>query len=126
MIKCFHGTANYNINSFIENGIILKSREWSKYKTFCASLSFQEATFFALRKTPISDLSQTGVVLEFEGDLIEGIDFIMNRDPRALRDEKEIAVFDSKKLLLIAYWEFIKNGRWQRKRLLRRKNVLEL
>ena len=95
---CYHGTANYNLESFVSKGIVPRSRRGYRRKAFCASLTFEEAALFALRNTPASDLSQTGIVLEFQGNLDEGRDYVPYRDTRALRNEREVCIFSTEKL----------------------------
>lgn len=112
-LRLYHGTGIYNLDSFIREGIKLEHRNGFRRPSFCTSLSLKEAGFFALRKTPASDLSKTGVVLEFEAkEMVEGEDFIHYRD-RVLRDEQEVVVFNPKKLVLVAYYIFSHRG-WER------------
>jgi hypothetical protein len=110
-IICYHGTASNNIESF-QAGIRFRVRQWSKGRAvFCASLSFQVACQFALRKTPMMDLDNPGIILEFHGDLREGIEFFHNTDPTSLHDEKEIAICEGAALKLERVWRFA-NGAW--------------
>lgn len=109
---CYHGTANYNLESFISQGIVPRHRQGHRRKSFCASLSVDEGMFFALRKTPANDLLQTGIVLEFQGNLVEGRDYILYQDTGMLRDEREVRIFNTEKLYLVAYWDF--KHTWER------------
>lgn len=114
MPKLYHGTAAYNLDSFVRGGVKLRHRNGFKRPSFCASLSLEEAGLFALRKTPANDLTKTGIVLEFEaGRMVEGVDFIHYQD-RVLRDEQEVVIFTPKKLSLVAFYVFTDLG-WQRR-----------
>jgi len=116
-MKLYHGTGRFNLQSFVNEGVKLWPRAGFKRRSFCCSLSFREATYFALRKTPISDMTQTGVVLEFDAEgMVEGEDYIPYQDRQALsmgRDEQEIVVFSAAKLELVAYHDY-QDGRWAR------------
>ena len=105
-MRLYHGTARYNEQPILEKGA---------RSPLCTSLDFREAAFFALRKTPMSDLSKTGVVIEFSGDLRER-DFarIESRGRGLLRDEQEVRVFTTEKLCVDAVWRWEKGG-WSRK-----------
>lgn len=109
--KLYHGTACYEQESFLRNGVEVPPRTIGK-SAFCASTEFEEATFFALRKTPMSDLTKTGIILEFDSARLcpdEYCEF----DAHALRHEYEIRVFDGRALYLIAYHEY-DDGVWRR------------
>lgn len=118
----YHGTADYNLYSFSSGEIIKYPRVYIKgFKSaFCASLKFDEAKYFALRKTPMSDLSRTGIVIEFNGDgLVENKDFVFSVDSRAMRDEGEASILNTKKLKLVAYWKLNHgNQKWEREEIL--------
>ena len=116
-IKLFHGTAEYALANFL---ISLPQKQRRRYlqrgrSSFCCSTSLQEASFFALRRTPSSDLSKTGIVLEFLGrNMIENKDFVFCRDESAsLRDEQEASVFNVKKLQLVAIYRWGEDS-WKR------------
>jgi hypothetical protein len=114
----YHGTADYNLPAFASHEIRKYPRAYIKgFKSaFCTSLQFDEAKYFALRKTPMNDLSRTGVVLEFDGgNLIENKDFVFSVDSRAMRDEREASILNTKKLKLVACWKLNhKNQKWER------------
>lgn len=116
-MKVFHGTAQYNLTVFLTGPP--KTQFYSHIPpngryAFCTSLSFEEAALFALRKTPVSDLRKIGIVLEFDlNKAKEKKDYLQVKKTHAIRDEQEIAVFNTKKLKLIAFWEF-KQGKWKR------------
>lgn len=105
MKQLFHGTANYNLKSFMDNGALLYPRHYlpKSKKAFCTSISLEEAAVFAFRKTPANDITQVGIVLEFDGSKLTKKDFMKATDNRAMRKEKEVAVLNSKKLKLVAY-----------------------
>ncbi len=113
----FHGTGNYNLDSFLKEGIRLYVRHDHNRPVFCTSLSFKEAAFFALRKTPIDDkeFKNCGVVLEFElsKKANEGIDYALYKDCRAIRDEKEVVIYSKKSVKLVAVHKFV-NDSWER------------
>lgn len=109
-MKLYHGTARYNEQPILEEGA---------KPPLCASLDFREAAFFALRKTPMSDLSKVGVVIEFSGDL-QGRDFAKIESSGLLRDEWEIRVFATEKLRADAVWQHHEDGRWTRREQLSR------
>jgi len=111
--RLFHGTANYSLKSFLDNGVQKRYRSYLDKDAFCTATKFQEAAFFALRKTPINDLTQTGIVLEFQGkNMVKEIDYTSTEDKRAIRHESEIAIFNTNKIKLIAYWKYDKG--WKR------------
>lgn len=87
---------------------------WPHHGLFCAccSTSLEEAGFFALRKTPASDINRTGIVIEFDADLAKD-DYREIESRGLLRDEREIAVLNTKRLQPIAIWRFGPHG-WQR------------
>lgn len=109
-MKLYHGTAAYNEEIILNNG--LKKSPHKGIFCACCSLSFQEASFFALRKTPMSDLRKTGIVIEFEGNLKMG-DYVIVESHGLLRDEQEIAVLNTEQLNPIALWRFQEDG-WSR------------
>lgn len=114
-MKLYHGTANYNLNSFLRKGIKLYPHHHFKKPSLCTSLSLKEAGYFALRRTPANDITKTGIVLEFEADgMIEGknMDFIYYND-HVLRNELEVVIFNTKKLILVAYYCWTVRG-WER------------
>lgn len=109
-MKLFHGTAQYNETKIMREGL----RKTLHHNLLCAccSSSLEEAGFFALRKTPVSDISKTGIVIEFDAELAED-DYHEIESRGLLRDEREIAVMNVKKLQPIAIWRFGPHG-WQR------------
>lgn len=115
-MRLYHGTASYNLESFVTEGPQMRPRHYigGFKRTFCTSISFNTASVFAFRKTPMSDLSKCGIVLEFDGSgLIKDIDFSRCKDPIALLDEKEVSVLKLEKLKLVAYWKF-ENNNWNK------------
>lgn len=116
-MKLFHGTGNYNLNGFIMNGINLHIRRDYDKPSFCTSLSFKEAAYFAFRKTPIYDVKfkNCGIVLEFVSDsrIKEGRDFAYYVDTKAIRNEREVIIFNRRIIKLIAYWKY-ENDNWER------------
>lgn len=116
-MKLFHGTANYNLSGFITSGVNLHVRRDYDKPSFCTSFSFQEAAYFAFRKTPIDDIKfkNCGIVLEFvTGSRIkEGKDFTYYVDTRAIRNEREVIIFNRTIIKLIAYWKY-ENDNWER------------
>lgn len=107
----YHGTACYELESFLSKGVEVQPRRIGK-PAFCATTKFQEAAFFALRKTPAIDLSKTGIVLEFDAGRLRPGEYC-EFDDHALRHEYEIRVFDGAGLYLIAYHEY-DDGTWRR------------
>jgi len=108
----FHGTAAYNEPKILRHPCTLKYHHGLPRKCLCTSLSFDEAALFALRKTPISDMSKVGIIIEFEADLADS-DFTPVASHGLLRDEKEIAVFNTKKLIPKAVWR-LEDDKWVR------------
>jgi len=119
-MRLFHGTATYNRTPIIQQGL----RRYPHHGKIvaCCSVSLEEAGFFALRKTPISDLSQTGIVIEFEGNLVQG-EFIEIDSRGLLRNEREIAVLNTEKLQPVAVWKWRRNG-WQQEKLIKVKKEI--
>lgn len=108
----YHGTACYELESFLSKGVEVQPRRIGK-PAFCATTEFKEATFFALRKTPAVDLSKTGIVLEFDACRLRPDEYCEFDDQHAMRREYEIRVFDGSALYLIAYHEY-DEGAWNR------------
>lgn len=112
MRTLYHGTAAYNLDSFKQHGARLSPRRYGK-PAFCTSHSFEEAAYFALRKTPANDWSQTGIVLEFDSSGLRQEEYILYDSKGLLRDEKEVRVTDTRYLLLAAFYEYC-DGDWRR------------
>lgn len=112
----YHGTASYNLEQFKETTPIAYPRSYLPRckRAFCTSQSFDEAAFFAFRKTPINNLSDIGIVLEYNASCLSLSDYVLTRDSIAIRNEQEVAVLNTKKLKLVAYHKYI-NGIWERK-----------
>lgn len=69
--------------------------------------------FFALRKTPANDLNKTGIVIEFEClNMVYKEDYERVKDLRAIRNEREVAIYNTDKMTVTAFWHF-ENG-WKR------------
>ncbi len=113
MDRLFHGTASYELESFIKEGALIRFRKSGYKPAFCTSVSFNEAAFFALRKTPISDLSKTGIVLEFDATRLRPDEYEFYKSPGVLRDEHEVRVYEPSILRLRGYYEY-DNGTWVR------------
>jgi len=109
-MKLFHGSAEYNEAPILHEGL----RKGLHHNLLCAccSSSFDEAQFFALRKTPASDMNRTGVIIEFDANLADN-EYQSISSSGLLRNEKEIAVLNTKKLQPVAIWRFGIRG-WQR------------
>ena len=108
----YHGTWAYNLESFKKDGAKVSPRRYTS-PAFCTSQSFQEATFFALRKTPVNDLSQTGIILEFDAWRLRSGEYISYDAGGLLRDEKEIRVIDTTYLCLLTFHRYV-DGTWSR------------
>lgn len=114
-MKLYHGTASYNLESFTRSGPQVSARHYigrGSKRAFCTTISFDVASVFAFRKTPIQDMTQVGIVLEFDGSKLSKGDFLKCKDPIAMHDEKEVSIFKPEKIKLVAYWKFENN--WQR------------
>ncbi len=109
-MKLYHGTAAYNEGAILKDG--LQTQFHKGVLCSCCSLSLEEAGFFALRKTPMSDLSKTGIVIEFEGSL-NTRDYLAVESRGLLRNEQEIAVLDTARLIPVAIWRFGERG-WKK------------
>lgn len=59
----------------------------------------------------MSDLSKIGVVIEFEGDLSTR-DYLAVKSYGLLRNEQEVAVLNTAKMIPVAVWRFGKRG-WE-------------
>lgn len=120
-MKLYHGTADYSLDSFIKDGPVAYPRHYlpRSKKAFCTSLNFDEAAVFAFRKTPSSDPTKIGIVIEFDGSNLKTQDYIRASDSRAIRDEKEIAVTSPRKLKIKAYHKYnTDTNHWDRLSLL--------
>ena len=109
----YHGTASYELDSFLSSKPRIRLHRHIQRECFCTSKKLEEAAFFALRKTPANDLNKTGIVIEFEcKDMVYKKDYERVKDSRAIRNEREIAVYNTDKMIVIAFWHF-ENG-WKR------------
>jgi hypothetical protein len=112
----FHGTADY-VLALIEKTAPLKRRRcYVPRESFCTTTERKVAELFAIRKTGCDDFKAgkiTGIVLEFElvGEQPRHWDYV--RDPRCMLEEHEVAVYDVRKLTLLAVWRLV-NGEWHR------------
>ena len=113
----YHGTARYNLAGFLQSIARTRRRVYVKDRrpSFATTRSFEIASLFAIRRTPIIDFpDRVGVVLEFDGENLEVGDYEEVRDYRAtLQDEHEVVVFNPQMLKLVAIWEYA-NGKWYR------------
>ena len=108
----YHGTAQYNLENFIQNGARVSLRLEGE-DAFCTSLSFEEAAYFALRHTPLLDMAQTGIVLEFDAHRLQDNEYKQHTSRGCLRDEKELRIFNPEFLFLRYYYTYAK-GIWIR------------
>lgn len=116
-MRVFHGTANYNLEAFLQTFPIKKHRAYlpRQRKAFSASLDFEIAVLFALRRTPAvsnwTSPANIGIVLEFGlWAASEGKDYVCVQDPRAIQNEQEVSVFSVEKLKLLAVWRMQGNA----------------
>ncbi len=112
----FHGTGWYAESNIRLVGPEMKHRSYhQKRKSFSTSTDFAVAELFAIRRTSQNAYLQggiDGVVLEFSLSGTVGKDFDPVRDPSCTQDEKEIAVYNRKRLRLVAVWRY--DGDWKR------------
>ena len=111
-MKIYHGTAEYSLKGFLNSEPKKYIRSYLPLREACFSCStaFEEAAKFALRRTPANDLSKTGIVLEFlVFDNINRKEFLYCQDPKSFIDEKEIVIFNVKKIKLVAVHQFKKD-----------------
>lgn len=117
MITLYHGTSSYNLESFLTS-LPRKRMYWHCIKKgFCTSVSFEEASFFAIRKCSIDDFKagckNYGIVLEFDFNYTRLEDCQEIMAGNTLRDEKEIIVFNVKNLKLVAIYRY-RDDQWNR------------
>ena len=112
----FHGTGGYALSGFVAEGPRKQRRNYLRKTAFSTTTVFDVAALFAFRKTPSDDFLQgieSGIVLEYELRGVDGRDFESVRDPHCLQEEHEIAVYNVRKLTLLAVWRR-NNGEWER------------
>lgn len=116
MVTLYHGTSAYNLTQFLTTSPIKRLYRHRKKKGFCTTVSFEEASYFAIRKCSINDFLENkdnyGIVLEFEFDG-DAHDFEEVKHYNTLRNEKEVMIFNTKKLKLVAYYQYQKD-KWER------------
>jgi ADP-ribose pyrophosphatase YjhB (NUDIX family) len=120
-LTLYHGTGNSNVDGFLKEPPRPRHRsylpkKYSKRPCFCTTKSWRVAGMFAFRKSTCDEFKagKCGVILEFElDDPTEGMDYINARDHRCMQDEKEVVVFNVRKLTLISIWEN-HGGEWKR------------
>lgn len=111
----FHGTGDYCLEGLLTSEPIRRKRVYVRRACFCTTTDFQIAELFAIRRTSIEAFLAgriSGVVLEYDLSGIAGRDYDSARDVRALQEEKEVAVYNTKKLCVVAVWQY--DGDWRR------------
>jgi hypothetical protein len=107
-LTVYHGTGHYSLNEILLEGPIFRRRQYHRpKKSFCTTTEFSVAERFAVRHTPADDFLSgkiSGLVLEFEVCGKEGVDFEPVRDFSSMQEESEIAVYNRRKLKLVAIW----------------------
>lgn len=116
----YHGTANWSIKGILKTGPHTRPRVYvhSNRPSFCTTTDFQIAALFAFRKISTEDYAKglfPSGVMEFELSGEEGLDYEKAVDGRCIQDEKEIVVYNVKRLKLKAIWRN-HNGQWERKK----------
>lgn len=103
----YHGTSRWGAEAILTDGPKFERRpHGGRRPFFCVTEDFEVARTFAARRTSVVDFEAgrlTGEVLEFE---LHGDDWDRVRDRRALRDEGEIAVYQTSSIRAVARWRF--------------------
>ena len=103
----YHGTSRYGADAILTDGLQFRRRNYGGRRPFfCVTEDFEVARTFAARRTSISDFeagNMTGEVLEFE---LVGGEWDRVRDPSAMQDEGEIAVYPEASLTVMCRWVF--------------------
>jgi hypothetical protein len=115
----FHGTGSYALAGFLKELPQMWPRAYVRgRKAFSTTTDFGVASMFAIRRSSIEEMrsNTAGVVLEFElaQSAVRRRDFIETVDVKSMQDEKEIAIFNVRKLRLFAVWEMV-DGKWNRR-----------
>jgi hypothetical protein len=112
----YHGTSAAALTPIREGGLDKRRRNYTKKPCACTTTDLKVAQTFAARKTGSDDWLAgrlTGVVLEFTLSGVVVRDYEPARDPSCMQNEAEIAVYNPKKLSLVALWRHDGNG-WVR------------
>lgn len=112
----FHGTQNCILPLIKTKGPLVKIRTYDKSrKSFSTTTDLKIAKLFAMRNSSPQSIFNDhvdGVVLEFALAGTHGIDYNNVKDYGSIQDEKEIAVYNTRCLALIAVWIYDKD--WKR------------
>lgn len=107
VLTVYHGTGAYALEPIRAKGPEKNRRNYTRRPCFCTTTDLAVARRFAARKTGADDFLAgrlTGVVLEYRLDGDAGKDYAPARDPSCMQDEREVAVFNTKRLALAAVW----------------------
>ena len=116
----YHGTSNHSGDQLQMTEPHCKERDYfGGLLSFCCTESFDVASQFAFRRSPIGvlhgDYSQAGVVVEYIlSPANDGQTYYRTKDRFSTRDECEVLIPDPGKLTLVAVHKLDPAGEWQR------------